>query len=146
MTAAAVSRLPRSVASECSLGAATFSRLTMAWISALGRPIARNRLAVPCAAVPYPCCSCCRLDVLRRLYAGQEFLDGGIDRVLAVRQMVEVEVGRGDAGMTEQALQLLQRVAKEPAIGRAGNVLVLLRLAEPLPDQQCQHVHRDAVT
>ena len=48
-------------------------------------------------------------------------------------------------GHNEEASEYLQRVAKEAAIGRARNVMVLMRLAEPLPDQQRQHMHSEAV-
>jgi len=36
----------------------------------------------------------------------------GVDRVLAAGQMIEVNVGRGEARMPKQALQLLQGISQ----------------------------------
>ena len=60
--------------------------------------------------------------------------------------MVEIDIGGGQTGMTEKPLDLLQRVAQQPAIAFcAGGRVITSALAEAMLNQHSQHMHREGV-
>ena len=78
--------------------------------------LARERDALASTWSPFGPRSCCHLETCRRLDAGEQLLDGGVNCVLAAREMIEIDVGRGQARMAEHALHLLQGIAEQTTI------------------------------
>jgi hypothetical protein len=56
---------------------------------------------------------------------GQQFLDCGVNRIGARDNMVEMEGSGGKAGMPEEALHLLKRVAEQSSVafGRSPDAI-----------------------
>lgn len=55
--------------------------------------------------------------------------------------MVEIDIGGGQTGMTEKPLDLLQRVAQQPAVAfRAGGRVITSALAEAVLNQHTAKV------
>ncbi|WP_217550781.1 hypothetical protein, partial [Pantoea sp. GbtcB22] len=68
-----------------------------------------------------------------------------VDKHASFIEAVEINIGAGDAGMTEEALEFLQRVSDDTTIGGALLVGVRTNPAKLRADQKREHMDRKYV-
>src|SRR3546814_10155950 len=87
----------------------------------------------------------CSSDLLRSRQQREQLLDGRVHCIGARRDMIEVDIGGGEARVAEQTLHLLQRVAQDQPVA-LHRPRRQCRFAQPLLDQQGEHMDCEGVT